>query len=428
MKINFRKQIVFIATAMLTGCAIAESHQVVEVKRDRVTVENSANKISQLTVEDRSLQAKAKTKQKTTDTKPATELPPLPLDKDSATEYLDIRGVGDSAMALTYQQPPKPDQPLPEGGLANFGERLDAFDPTGESYRGDISFINWESAIGQYCNQFRGKPSPSSYTFVSHPVNIAEAYRRGFNMIGLANNHSWDCPVGEQGLYGALVSALYMERMTEQFSADWIWHGVGSDEQKTTARVNTIMVKGKSIKIAFASLYLGAACTNITCITDEDTILQSLKNADADLRILSIHSWNQETQQNLVATGTRFIRDYNGDIVFGHGPHVWEAVSIIESNSGKKGVMFESLGNFIHPNLAAKRKDIIGRVLLNLETLEIEQIQAIPLKVDASNASFQGALPPQSIPTKNFSWQTIEQSEWQSKVDPQVKGVYYNLD
>ena len=429
MKLNFRKQIVLIATAALTGFAIAKSSESSVNISHHAIAESLPVNFSYQTIEAQSLYAQAGDTEGQSDRyQITTDLPPLPLDKDSATEFLDIRGVGDSAMALTYQQPPKPDQPLPEGGLANFGERLDALDPTGKSYRGDISFINWESTIGQYCNQFRGKPSPSSYTFVSHPVNIAEAYRRGFNMIGLANNHSWDCPIGEQGLYGALVSALYMERLTEQLSADWIWHGVGNDQQKTTAHVNTIMVKGKSIKIAFASLYLGAACTNITCITDEDAILQSLKNADADLRILSIHSWNKETQQNLVATGTRFIRDYNGDIVFGHGPHVWEAVNIIESNSGKKGVMFESLGNFIHPNLAAKRKDMIGRVLLDLDTLEIKQVQAIPLKVDASNASFQGALSPQSIPTRNFSWQTINQSDWQSQVSPQVQGVYYNLD
>lgn len=440
MKITKIKQFTLIATAILSGCAASNSvttnNQSIakttdrEIKEQTVSNGSSNNTADLLVAEQNTAQETNQTNVETpaTEIKSFANLPPIPLDKNQATEFLDIRGVGDSAMALTYQQPPKPDQPLPEGGLANFGERLDAFDPTGKSYRGDLSFINWESAIGQYCNQFRGTPSPSSYTFVSHPINIAEAYRRGFNMIGLANNHSWDCPVGEQGLYGAKVSALYMENLTEQMTANWLWHGVGDDTQKTTAQVNTITVKGKPIKIAFASLYLGAACTNITCIENEDEILQSLKDADADIRIISIHSWNKETQQNLVSTGTKFIRDYKGDIVFGHGPHVWQPVTIIESNSGKKGVMFESLGNFIHPNLAAKRKDMIGRVLLDLDTLTIQQVQGIPLRVDASNASFQGALSAQSIPAKNFTWQSINQPSWGSEISPQVQGVYYNLE
>ncbi len=60
----------------------------------------------------------------------------VPLDKDQATEFLDIRGVGDAAMANTHQQP------LP----ATFGQKLDAFDPTGKSYRGDSLFYQ----LGNY--------------------------------------------------------------------------------------------------------------------------------------------------------------------------------------------------------------------------------------------------------------------------------------
>ena len=429
-----------IAATILTSCAFSNSVTTSEENTASfLNLQTASQSTKDTTPSDTSIQSVvnreingttnlSQKKQHSNTTESFTDLPPIPLDKDLATEFLDIRGVGDSAMALTYQQPPKPDQPLPEGGLANFGDRLDAFDPTGKSYRGDLSFINWESTVGQYCNQFRGKPSPSSYTFVSHPINIAEAYRRGFNLIGLANNHSWDCPVGEQGIHGALVSALYMENLATQMNTSWLWHGVGDNQQKNTAQVNTITVKGKPIKIAFASLYLGGACTNISCIEDEAQILQSLKDADADLRIISIHSWNKDTQKHLVATGKKFIRDYKGDIVFGHGPHEWRPVTIVESQLGKKGVMFESLGNFIHPNLAARRKDMIGRVLLDLDTLTIQQVQGIPLQVDASNASFSGALPAQSIPATNFTWQSINQPSWQSEISPQVQGVYYNLN
>jgi len=352
-------------------------------------------------------------------------LKPVPLDNQLATEFLDIRGVGDSAMALTYQQPLKLTQILPQKVTANFGERLDSLDPTGKSYRGDLSFINWESAVGNYCNGFRGSPSATSYAFVSHPDNLMEAYKRGFNLIGLANNHSWDCPNGENGKHGALVSALHLSRLTTNIPANWLWHGVG--EEKAVAKVKAMNIKGKEVKIAFASLYLGGACTYITCISDATNILRSLRDADADMRILAIHSWNNETQQQLVNVGREFILNYNGDLVFGHGPHEWKPVTIIQSPSGKKGVMFESLGNFIHPSLAAKRKDMIGRVLFDLETLKLRQVQAIPLKIDAAIASFNGALPANSIPSNNFTWQVINDASWKGNVNPQIQGVYVNI-
>ncbi|MDJ0714329.1 MAG: CapA family protein [Prochloraceae cyanobacterium] len=351
---------------------------------------------------------------------------PVPLDYTRATQFLDIRGVGDSGMALTYKQPLQLTQTLPEGGFADFGKRLDALDPSEKSYRGDLSFINWETVVGQRCNSFRGRPSRSSYAFVSHPANLKKAYNKGFNLIGLANNHSWDCPVGENGKHGALVSSFHMNDLSKQ-GANWLWHGVGQPNQKASAAVKTMTIKGKPIKVAFASLYMGGACSYISCVSDKNALLRSLRDSNADIRILSIHSWNSATQQQLVNTGREFIRNYKGDIVFGHGPHVWKPVTIVQSNSGKKGVMFESLGNFIHPNLAAKRQDMIGRVLLDLETLKIRQIQAIPLKVNGAKASFAGALSPRSIPARNFTWRSIDDSNWRSGVNSQVKGVYYNL-
>lgn len=359
-----------------------------------------------------------------------SNLPPIPLDSTQATEYIDIRGVGDSGMALTYQQPPTLNDILPQQGVrAHFGIRLDALDNTGKSYRGDLSFINWETVVGPYCNRFRGRPSPSSYTFVTHPDQLIEAYRRGFNLIGLANNHSWDCPVGERGMDGALMTAQYMNWIENRMgNISWIWHGVDAPRAKSTAKVKTMTIKGKPIRVAFASLYLGGACNNITCNQDKTAVLRSLQAAEADLRILSIHSWNDSTQVELVRTGKDFIQNYNGDIVFGHGPHVWKPVNIVQSNSGKRGVMFESLGNFIHPNLAPKQQDMIGRVLVDINTLQIKQVQAIPLKVDAAIAGFAGALNPSSIPASNFRWQTINDPNWHSGVNQQADGVYYNVN
>lgn len=356
-----------------------------------------------------------------------SNLAPIPLDREKSTNLIDIRGVGDSGMALTYRQPPLPESNLGDGLPANFGVRLDNFDPTGKSYRGDLSFLNWESVVGSRCNGFRGVPSKSSFTFVSHPNNILTAYERGFNLISLANNHSWDCPRGENGLDGALMSASYMINLTRSLNARWLWHGVGKPPGKNLAVVKNMTIKGRNVRVAFASLYLGGACHNITCISDQGAILRSLRDASADIRILSLHSWNNQTQQELVNLGHTFIRQYNGDIVFGHGPHQWHPVTIVDKPSGTQGVIFESLGNFIHPNLRPRGQDMIGRVLMDANTFEIKQIQAIPLRVTSGIVSFNNSPNPRHIPSKNFTWRPINDSQWAKEISPHIQGVYVNL-
>ena len=186
-------------------------------------------------------------------------------------------------------------------------------------------------------------------------------------------------------------------------------------------------VKGKTIRIAFGSLYLGSACTFVTCVNDQTALLNSMRNANADIRILALHSWNSSSHQQLVALGRRFIQNYNGDVVFGHGPHVWKPITVVQSNTGKKGVMFESLGNFIHPNLAAKRQDMIGRALFDLNTLKLRQVQGIPLNIDGPFAKFQGALPANKIPRRNQQWWLVKNATWQSGVDPNIQGIYADV-
>ncbi|MBZ8179586.1 CapA family protein [Oscillatoria salina] len=357
-------------------------------------------------------------------TNPTDDLQPIPLDKDLAGEFLDIRGVGDAAMALTHQQPLNLNQNLPQGVPADFGQRLDAFDPTGKSYRGDLTFINWETTVGTRCNQFWAPLGPRSFAFMSHPDNLVGAYERGFNLIGLANNHTRDCPNAEEGLDGAAVSARHLERLSQETNANWLWDGVGTQKEAT---VKTLEIKGRPVKVAFASLYIAEGdCTYVTCIKDELTVLRSLRDADADIRILAMHSWTSETQQQLTNIGVKFLKHFDGDIVFGHGPHVWKPVRVVESERGKKGVMFESLGNFIHPSLLPRAENIIGRALFDLDTLELRQVQIIPIYVDRVSVSFGSAPNPTAL-SANLNWQSVNDPTWQSGVNSQVKAAYSNI-
>jgi hypothetical protein len=355
------------------------------------------------------------------------DLAPVPLDVDAARTagLLDVRGVGDAGMALTYEQPPAPTDTLPSGRTARFGERLDAFDPTGRSYRGDLSFINWESVVGTECDHFPGEPGPLSYAFISDPQNLLDARLRGFNLVGLANNHSQDCASAPDSVNGARRSAEWMRALRQGLSVDWLWHGVGKQD---VVRVRTLALGDRAVRVAFASLYMAnKQCPHVACGAARDAVLRSMQIARADLRILSLHSWNAATQRHLVQTGKTFLQDYGGDIVFGHGPHVWRDVRIVESPSGEPGVLFQSLGNFLHPELAAQRKNLIGRVLLDRQTLRVRQVQAISVAADGATASFADAPPPTRVPS-NRDWTAVDDSTWRSGTSPYVQGAYFNLD
>jgi poly-gamma-glutamate synthesis protein (capsule biosynthesis protein) len=128
-----------------------------------------------------------------------------------------------------------------------------------------------------------------------------------------------------------------------------------------------------------------------------------------------------------VATGRAFLQKYGGDIVFGHGPHEWRDVQVVESASGERGVLFQSLGNFLHPELAAQRENIIGRVLLDRETLQVRQVQAVSVATDGLTGSFADAPPPTRVPA-NRAWTAVGDSTWRAGGSPFMQGAYFNLE
>jgi hypothetical protein len=84
------------------------------------------------------------------ETAPASSLAAAPLDRTHAS-FIDIRGVGDSGWSKTHERTPI---------ATGFGAALDRFDRSGQSYRGDLSFINWETVVGNSCSQFGSAYSP----------------------------------------------------------------------------------------------------------------------------------------------------------------------------------------------------------------------------------------------------------------------------
>ncbi|MEA2747102.1 MAG: hypothetical protein QOI41_1245 [Myxococcales bacterium] len=348
------------------------------------------------------------------ETASATALAAAPLDATEASGLLDIRGMGDSGWANTHEK-------TPIG--ADFGKALDRFDATGKGYRGDLSFVNWETVVGSGCNQFASVYTPGlSYAFVSRTDNLVQASDRGFNLIGLSNNHARDCLASDDtSLKGEVASAAMTAKNIEGLGdRKWLIAGLASSAHENDfakARVRTFVVKGHPVRVAFGSMYMGRPeCPRAACAGDKRALLESLRDAPADIRILSLHSMGPTDQDEAVRTGVDFVKSYNGDVVYGEGPHVWKPVRVVRKGSqfgGGTGVVFESLGNFLHPSLGAQSKNFIGRALYDLRTLKLRQIQVLPV----ANAG------------RDVKWSSVDGGALQANLrwSPASHGVYANV-
>ena len=267
------------------------------------------------------------------ETAPASALAAAPIDATTASDLLDIRGMGDSGWANTHEKTPI---------AADFGKALDRFDASGKGYRGDLSFVNWETVVGTGCSQFASVYTPGlSYAFVSLTDNLVQANDRGFNLIGLSNNHARDCLASaDTSLTGEVASAAMSAKNIENLGdRQWLFAGIASsahEDDFAKARVRTFVVKGHQVRVAFGSMYMGRAeCPRAACAGDKRALFESMRDAQADIRILSLHSMGPTDQDEAVRTGTEFVKSYNGDVVYGEGPHVWKPVRVV-----RKGASF----------------------------------------------------------------------------------------
>ncbi len=325
----------------------------------------------------------------------------IPLDVSQVTGLVDLRGVGDSGWANTHQGTPR---------AAAFGTALDAFDPSGTVLRGHLSYINWETVVGESCTQFASRYVPGkSYAFISRVENLRQAEAHGFNLVGLSNNHSRDCSVPS-------AEALTARNMPDALSAAALWAGIRADGKGSQdIKLGSFDVgEGLTAKVAFASAYIGSRrdCDMAVCASDLPELLKRLATSDADYRILSLHSMDGATQAELARVGADAVRTLKVDVVYGSGPHVWKPVQVVERNDGTKGVVFQSLGNFLHPSLAAQGKNYMGRALFSRDHA-LKQVQLVPIRNVADRASLSDV--PGSVVPANLAWRAMP------------KGVFANV-
>ena len=265
------------------------------------------------------------------------------MPRRAKAEEFTFHAFGDAGWADTHVK-----QPIYKQGYLNAYKH---FDPS-KRLIGDLNYINWETGVGNTCSQFWSQLSPSTYAFLSPTKDLRDAINHGFNVIGLANNHSYDCLKSPEG-DGPLQTYNNVKSIEREASpSKFIFSGIyeSFDEE---ARVKIVRSTSKNIPVIFASAYVGGSashCKNILCAFELDELKSNFRNKKA-LRVLALHSWNKNTHAQLKQILKNWVKEGLVDIAIGSGPHVAETIEIVPTNYGKK-ILATSLGNFIHPSLA----------------------------------------------------------------------------
>lgn len=313
------------------------------------------------------------------------------LDLRTYDNLLDIRGSGDAAWTLSR----KPIFGEKKARKAEFDLAMKDYDPYASIFVADLSFINFETVVGKYCDKIR---RAVSFYFLTDPDAITQAIDHGFNLISFSNNHAQDCDLGRAFIksekkHGPLMTEEAV--LTIAPSKDFIWNGVGESGKSIT--VKQMKVKGRDVTIAMGAISLlnwdipNAKVFDYTQADVEEQIdwyLKEFSDAQADLKILSIHTQDASGDKKpealafilLKKIAEKFILAHDGDLVFGHGPHAWGGVKYLEKKDKTQGVIFTSTGNFIHEGLSSVAQNYVARAIYDFSSMRLKQIQVIPFR------------------------------------------------
>ncbi|WP_172298723.1 CapA family protein [Pseudoruegeria sp. HB172150] len=250
-------------------------------------------------------------------------------------------------------------------------------------WTGDINFVNVETVVSardghpQYGKQF---------VFRSHPEQFRALIRAGVNAFGLANNHAYD-----HGLPG-LADTLAFFRAEDQPDRPLLFAGIGTTSDAYRPHIVTV----KGVRIALSSVSFGGGAfapsdsyPGMAHLGQYDRVLQGLKAAEADIRILSIHYGTEnaiELEWSQAAFFRRAVEEAGVNLVIGHHPHVVRAV---EARPADNAAIFYSLGNFLFIGGAGKDAaplghdyGLMGKAYFRFDgrTAHLSAVEAVPLK------------------------------------------------
>lgn len=228
---------------------------------------------------------------------------------------------------------------------------------------GDINYINWETSIGRQCDTFWSKPSATTFAFLTRPEELEDTIKVGFNLIGLANNHSYDCIRSPEG-NGPIQSYGHVSRILQNLQQTGkvaLFSGVFRTLDQEAPQVD-FPVAGGQVPVRFLSAYVGGDarhCRHIVCDRNLNKF-SGVMASHAGLRVLALHSWDPSSHNRLKVILRSWLAKGLVDVAIGSGPHIAEPVKVIQTPRGP-GVLATSLGNFIHPSLRSQPNNIALR-------------------------------------------------------------------
>ena len=208
---------------------------------------------------------------------------------------------------------------------------------------GDINFVNVETVVSDRNGIMQGK----TFVFRSHPESFRHLIDLGVNAFALANNHAYDH--GWQGM----ADTLAFFEAEDSAANPLLFAGVGLGAEATAPRIATY----SGVRVAMSAIGIGPAgfaasetrvgMSVLSAPGHVAAVLQGLRDADADFRILSVHM-GTENQMFLdygqQALFRRAVEEAGVNLVLGHHPHIARAVEA-EPEEGR--AIFYSLGNFL---------------------------------------------------------------------------------
>ncbi len=207
---------------------------------------------------------------------------------------------------------------------------------------GDVNFANVETVLTNR-NDFEPPNPDKSYTFRSHPNGLVELIKIGFNLFSLSNNHAYDYgPVGIDETLKCIAELAQSEPIA--------WAGIGHDFDEAAAPA---IFEAKGVRVGLSAIGIGGAdearagpdIPGVAHLSKYKTALARLRDADVDIRILSIHDGLSGILYPIdrqIIIGREAVGEYGVDVVFGHHTHTVQGIELYGD-----GVIFYGLGNGI---------------------------------------------------------------------------------
>ncbi|NJO43672.1 MAG: CapA family protein, partial [Cyanobacteria bacterium RU_5_0] len=251
---------------------------------------------------------------------------PSPSVPDQSQPTLSIKAVGDIIPGTNFPNDRLPDQ----DGVWLFDNVKEYF------YGADILFGNFESTLTDYPYSAKDTSRGQTFAFRTPPIYAQLLQQVGFDVLSVANNHSFD--FGNQGFEDTIANI-------EQRGME----AIGRRGEIVYETIN-------GISIAFIGF---SYFPDHNSIHDLDTARALVDEAEqqADVIVISVHAGAEgsdaihtsdqteyffgENRGNMVAFSRAMI-DQGADLILGHGPHVIRALELYQGR-----LIAYSLGNFM---------------------------------------------------------------------------------